>query len=83
MMPIASSLTISQRCLRWNCFKVAGTTQGITAIQMDNKIGSLPPEVMEQAFEQARVGRLHILEEMALTLAQPRPQLKPQTPGRG
>ena len=61
-------------------FKVAGTAEGITAIQMDNKIGSLPAEVMGQAFEQARQGRVHILGEMAKALAEPRPQVKPQTP---
>ena len=61
-------------------FKVAGTAKGITAIQMDNKIGSLPPEIMAQAFTQAREGRLHILAEMAKTIAAPRPQLKPHVP---
>jgi polyribonucleotide nucleotidyltransferase len=61
-------------------FKVAGTAEGITAIQMDNKLGSLPPEVMAQAFEQARQGRVHILAEMAKVLAQPREQVKPHAP---
>ena len=46
-------------------FKVAGTTRGITALQMDIKIEGLPPQVMEQALEQARQGRVHILGEMA------------------
>jgi polyribonucleotide nucleotidyltransferase len=61
-------------------FKVAGTAQGITAIQMDNKIGSLPHAVMEQALEQARRGRLHVLEQMAKALDKPRPELKPSAP---
>jgi polyribonucleotide nucleotidyltransferase len=46
-------------------FKVAGTEQGVTAIQIDNKLGALPREVMGQALEQARRGRLHILARMA------------------
>lgn len=45
-------------------FKVCGTVQGITALQMDNKIGSLPSEVLSRALEQAKTGRLYILEEM-------------------
>jgi polyribonucleotide nucleotidyltransferase len=61
-------------------FKVAGTEAGITAIQMDNKLGSLPPEVMARAFEQARQGRLHILAEMAKAIAAPRPEVKPHVP---
>jgi len=61
-------------------FKVAGTAAGITAIQMDNKLGSLPPEVFARAFEQARAGRVHILGEMAKALAAPRPELKPSAP---
>jgi polyribonucleotide nucleotidyltransferase len=61
-------------------FKVAGTAQGITAIQMDNKIGSLPHEVMARALEQARQGRLHILAEMAKALAAPRGETKPHVP---
>jgi polyribonucleotide nucleotidyltransferase len=54
-------------------FKVAGTEQGISAVQMDNKVGSLPREVLAAALEQARRGRLHILAEMAKVLAEPRP----------
>jgi polyribonucleotide nucleotidyltransferase len=61
-------------------FKVAGTEQGVTAIQMDNKIGSLPREVLAQAFEQARRGRLHILAEMAKVLPGPRPEIKSNAP---
>jgi polyribonucleotide nucleotidyltransferase len=61
-------------------FKVAGTTKGVTAVQMDNKIGSLPREVLAQALEQARRGRLHVLGEMAKVLAEPRPELAPHAP---
>jgi polyribonucleotide nucleotidyltransferase len=61
-------------------FKIAGTAEGITAIQMDNKIGSLPGDIMNQVFEQAREGRLHILGVMAETLAQPRPEVKSNAP---
>ena len=45
-------------------FKLAGTSEGITAIQLDLKIDGLPFELMEQALEQAKVGRIHILDEM-------------------
>lgn len=52
-------------------FKVVGTERGITAIQLDNKLGGLPDEVLAQALTQARDGRLHILSEMAKTIAAP------------
>ncbi len=52
-------------------FKVVGTDRGITAIQLDNKLGGLPGEVLEQALAQAREGRLHILAEMQKTIAAP------------
>ena len=52
-------------------FKVVGTEVGITAIQLDNKLGGLPDEVLAQAFAQARTGRLHILAEMKKTIAAP------------
>ncbi|HKI97506.1 MAG TPA: polyribonucleotide nucleotidyltransferase [bacterium] len=61
-------------------FKVAGTAQGVTALQMDNKIGSLPQEVLARAFEQARRGRLHILAEMEKVLPAPRADMKPNAP---
>lgn len=61
-------------------FKVAGTTKGITAIQLDNKLGSLPAELLTQALEQARAGRLFILAQMAEVLAAPRPQIAPHAP---
>ena len=53
-------------------FKVAGTSDGVSAIQMDIKVDSISFEVMEQALEQARAGRLHILKEMEKTIAKPR-----------
>lgn len=61
-------------------FKVTGTKDGITATQMDIKVDGLPYEVLEQALEQARQGRLHILGEMMKTLSDPRPELKPHVP---
>src|SRR4029077_7790132 len=50
-------------------FKVAGTSTGITALQMDIKVGGITSEVMSKALDQARAGRLHILAEMAKTLS--------------
>ena len=61
-------------------FKVTGTENGITAVQMDMKIDGLKYEILEEALNQARAGRLHILGEMAKTLAQPNPTFKPHTP---
>src|SRR5262249_35741983 len=61
-------------------FKVAGTKRGITALQMDIKIEGLPPQVMQQALEQARQGRIHILGEMAKAIDAPRPNLSPYAP---
>jgi len=61
-------------------FKVTGTAKGITACQMDIKVDGLPYEVLTQALEQAKAGRLHILGKITDTLAEPRPTLKPQTP---
>jgi polyribonucleotide nucleotidyltransferase len=61
-------------------FKVAGTAQGVTALQMDIKIGGVTKEIMEQALKQAREGRLHILGKMAETLAAPRAEMSPFAP---
>ncbi len=61
-------------------FKVAGTTEGVTSIQMDIKVTGLTLEVMRTALMQAREGRLHILGEMAKVLAQPRPTLSRYAP---
>lgn len=61
-------------------FKVTGTSDGITACQMDIKIDGLSYELLEKALEQARVGRLHILGEMNKTLSEPREDYKPHVP---
>ncbi|MBU2609840.1 MAG: S1 RNA-binding domain-containing protein, partial [Chloroflexi bacterium] len=61
-------------------FKVAGTSRGITALQMDIKISGLSAEIMKQALEQARQARLFILDKMLEVLPAPRPDLKPHTP---
>ena len=61
-------------------FKVCGTTDGITACQMDIKVQGLSYEILDKALNQARDGRLHILEKIVETIAEPRVQLKPQTP---
>ena len=53
-------------------FKVAGTAQGITALQMDIKVTGINSEVMSKALDQARAGRMHILGEMGKTLGAPR-----------
>ncbi len=61
-------------------FKVCGTKDGITACQMDLKVDGLPYEVMEQALNQARDGRLHIMNEIMKTIAAPREDYKPHAP---
>lgn len=61
-------------------FKVTGTKDGITATQMDIKVDGLPYEVLEQALEQARQGRLHILNKIDETISEPREDLKPHAP---
>ena len=61
-------------------FKVTGTPDGITAIQMDIKVHGLSREILEQALEQARVGRAHILENMLEEIAEPRAELSPYAP---
>ena len=61
-------------------FKVTGTADGITACQMDIKIEGLRYDIMEQALEQARDGRLHILGKITETIAQPNPTVKPKAP---
>lgn len=61
-------------------FKVTGTAKGITACQMDIKVDGLPYEVLIQALEQAKAGRLHILNKIVETIAKPNPDFKPQTP---
>ena len=61
-------------------FKVAGTRDGITALQMDIKIAGLSREVMEQALEQARRGRLQLLDTMTAAIAAPRADISPVRP---
>ena len=61
-------------------FKVAGTDSGITALQMDMKITGLSVAVIAQAIEQAKAGRLHILEKMLSAISTPRPELSPRAP---
>jgi polyribonucleotide nucleotidyltransferase len=61
-------------------FKVTGTRDGITATQMDIKVEGLSFEVLTKALEQAKAGRLHILDIMRETIAEPRPELKPHAP---
>ena len=61
-------------------FKVAGTESGITALQMDIKIKGLKWSLLEQALEQARTGRLHILGKMLETLPAPRTEMSPWAP---
>ena len=61
-------------------FKVAGTADGITALQMDIKVTGITSEIMSKALDQARAGRLHILREMAKTLGQPRGNMSAYAP---
>lgn len=61
-------------------FKVAGTTQGITALQMDIKVGGITTEVLTRALDQARKGRLELLESMGAVLAAPRSSFAKNAP---
>jgi polyribonucleotide nucleotidyltransferase len=61
-------------------FKVCGTAKGITACQMDIKVDGLPYEILIQALNQAKAGRLHILNKIIETIAVPNPDFKPHTP---
>lgn len=61
-------------------FKVAGTKDGITALQMDIKVDGLNKELLERAMEQARLGRLHILEKMNAVIDSPRAEMSPYAP---
>lgn len=61
-------------------FKVTGTEQGITAIQMDMKVHGLPVSILRQAIDQAKPGRAHILQHMLTTLAAPKSSLSPYAP---
>lgn len=61
-------------------FKVAGTTEGVTAIQMDVKVGGISLAILAGALEKAKVARLHILKTMTEAIAAPRPQVSPRAP---
>ncbi|VAX29440.1 Polyribonucleotide nucleotidyltransferase [hydrothermal vent metagenome] len=61
-------------------FKVTGTADGITALQMDIKIGGITTEVMKKALDQAKIGRLYILDKMVAALASPREDLSTYAP---
>ncbi len=61
-------------------FKVAGTAQGITALQMDIKISGLSMQMMKEALEQAKIARMAIMEKMLAVLDKPRTELKPFAP---
>jgi len=61
-------------------FKVAGTERGITAIQMDVKVGGIPLQILGEALEKAREARLHILKTMKAVIDAPRPDISPRAP---
>lgn len=61
-------------------FKVAGTAKGVTALQMDIKIEGLSREILEEALQQAKVGRMHILDSMLATISEPRTELSQFAP---
>lgn len=61
-------------------FKVTGTSEGITALQMDMKVHGLDPSILRQALTQAKDGRMHILEHMLTILATPRKEMSPYAP---
>jgi polyribonucleotide nucleotidyltransferase len=61
-------------------FKVAGTANGVTALQMDIKVKGITPEIMSEALDQAKAARLHILDRMQATIDQPRSDLKEHAP---
>ncbi|MGG3466680.1 polyribonucleotide nucleotidyltransferase [Neobacillus pocheonensis] len=61
-------------------FKVAGTAKGVTALQMDIKIEGLSREILEEALQQAKIGRMHILNSMLATISEPREELSQFAP---
>ncbi|MFJ5761840.1 polyribonucleotide nucleotidyltransferase [Neobacillus sp. NPDC093182] len=61
-------------------FKVAGTSKGVTALQMDIKIKGLSREILEEALQQAKKGRMHILDSMLATISEPRSELSKFAP---
>ncbi|OPL19517.1 MAG: polyribonucleotide nucleotidyltransferase [Candidatus Aegiribacteria sp. MLS_C] len=60
--------------------KIAGTSKGITAIQMDLKVEGIPIDILREGMERARDGRLHILDEMNRVISRPKPELSPYAP---
>ncbi len=61
-------------------FKVTGTEKGVTALQMDMKVHGLPVDILEQALEQSKSGRAHILDHMLETISQPKNSISPHAP---
>ncbi len=61
-------------------FKVTGTSEGITALQMDMKVHGLPIEILQKALEQGREGRMHILEHMLTTISEPKKEMSAYAP---
>ena len=61
-------------------FKVAGTAKGVTALQMDIKIEGLSRDILEEALQQAKIGRMHILDSMLATITEPRTELSQFAP---
>lgn len=61
-------------------FKVTGTSEGITALQMDIKVGGINAMILQEALEQAKKGRMHILGKMAEALSEPREEISPYAP---
>ena len=61
-------------------FKVAGTTEGVTAIQMDVKVSGISIQILTEALEKARLARLHILKTMTKEIAEPRANISPRAP---
>src|SRR5690625_2572537 len=61
-------------------FKVAGTAKGITSLQMDIKIDGLAEDILQESLEQAKIGRLHILDSMLATIEEPKTELSPYAP---
>ena len=77
---ILSDILGSEDALGDMDFKVTGTRDGVTALQMDIKIKGITPAIMKEALQQARVGRLHILEVMVEALPNPRAELSKNAP---
>jgi len=77
---ILSDILGSEDALGDMDFKVTGTADGVTALQMDIKITGITPAIMREALAQARAGRLHILGKMAEALPAPREEISPRAP---